>query len=90
MQLGRASGSYVEDMGAIPDPVQRLADYAGPIAAYAWQLHRWGFRDTGVVLYEAEHIVAAPPGENVWLIRLERFLLASRDKVNDWLRKQQL
>lgn len=83
--LGRASGGYVEELGAIADPVRDLAAYRGPIAAYAWQLDRWGFKDTGVILYEAEHIIAAPPGENAWLVRLERFLLSSRDRIHGWL-----
>ncbi|MGH8503921.1 MAG: substrate-binding periplasmic protein [Gammaproteobacteria bacterium] len=85
VQLGRASGGYVEELGAIPEPVRDLAAYRGPVAAYAWELERWGYKDTGLVLYEAEHIVAAPPGENAWLVRLERFLLSARDRVHRWL-----
>ncbi len=83
--LGRAVGGYVEEAGAVPVPVKDRPSYPGPIAAYTWQLKRWGFKNTGVTLYEYDHVIAVPPGENGWLVELEHFVLSRRNQVHAWL-----
>jgi polar amino acid transport system substrate-binding protein len=60
------------------DPV-RLADFGsweGPIATDDWLLDDLGLEDRGVQLLETDHVFAAATGENAFLTRLERYLLA--------------
>jgi ABC-type amino acid transport substrate-binding protein len=37
---------------------------------------------------KVRHVVAVPPGENGWLVRLERFLFAREDRARDLLRAE--
>jgi polar amino acid transport system substrate-binding protein len=74
VEVGDAAGAYLKNRGAIPVFVRDPARVAGPVAAPDWKLRRWGFRDTGIVLRSLDHVMAVPPGENGWLVRLEQFL----------------
>ncbi|HEX8320190.1 substrate-binding periplasmic protein [Longimicrobium sp.] len=60
--------------GAVPVPAAEPGRAAGPAAGPDWLLPRWGLRETGPVLRERHHVMAVPPGENGFLVRLERFL----------------
>lgn len=74
VEIGDAAGAYLRDRGATLISVRDPARVAGPVAAPDWKLRRWGFRNTGIVLRRHDHVMAVPPGENGWLVRLERFL----------------
>jgi hypothetical protein len=80
-----ATAAHLKEEGAVPVPVEELARVEMPVAAHGWQLRAWGFEPTGVELPEEGHVMAVPPGENGWLVRLERFLGEHRDEAEDLL-----
>jgi hypothetical protein len=46
-----------------------------------WLLDDLGLKDTGVHLRKEKHVMATPLGENAWLVRLERFLMARPGEI---------
>lgn len=65
---------YLRNEDAVPVPTERLAEFPGPVAAPEWWLRAHGFRPTEHVFFHERHAMAAPPGENGFLHRLDRFL----------------
>ena len=59
-----------------------------PVAAHEWEIEALEFRPTGIELPEERHVMAVPPGENGWLVTLERFLDERGDAAKDLLRKE--
>lgn len=84
---GSAVATYVEEEEAIPVPVEDLSQVEGPIAAPEWQLEDWGFVVTDFTLHTEQHVMATPPGENGWLVRLERFLFGKDPSIKDALQQ---
>jgi polar amino acid transport system substrate-binding protein len=70
--------------------VEELRGSDLPVAAYRWQLEAWGFEPAGVELPEERHVMAVPPGENGWLVTLERFLAGRRGEAERLLREETL
>jgi polar amino acid transport system substrate-binding protein len=83
---GSVLAATLEERGAVPVPTRDLAAADGPVAASAWELARWGFAATSIELGHVRHVLAVPPGENGWLVRLERFLRRHADEVASALR----
>ncbi|MEZ4869177.1 MAG: transporter substrate-binding domain-containing protein [Caldilineaceae bacterium] len=79
----------LEDRGAVPVSREDLAQSDGPIAAEAWEVTNLGFRPTEIRLRTIKHVIAVPPGENAWLMRLENFLLqpTSESQITNLLRE---
>jgi polar amino acid transport system substrate-binding protein len=73
---------------AIPVRVDDVTEVDGPIAVEGYLLDDLGLEDTGVRLSETDHVMAVPPGENAWLVRLERFLLDHEDEVHRILEEE--
>ncbi len=71
---GSATAKYLEDEGAVPVRVPDLSAADGPVAAPEWELRRLGLQPGDHILYRRAHVMAVPPGENAFLVRLERFL----------------
>ncbi|MGQ9367752.1 transporter substrate-binding domain-containing protein [Azospirillum sp. ST 5-10] len=69
-----ATAAALEDEGAVPVRVDDLAAFAGPVAAPDWRLAQLGYAVTPHTLATTRHVLAAPPGENAWIVRVERFL----------------
>jgi hypothetical protein len=61
---------------------------SGPVAAADWQMQPLGLRGTDIKLQTDKHIMAAPPGENHLIARLEEFLAEKRDTIPEILRSQ--
>lgn len=78
VRSGSPAAAWLEGVGAIAVRVAEPRHTPGPVAGADWELRRWGFRPTQVVLHQHHHVMAAPPGENGWLVRLERFLSTRR------------
>lgn len=57
-----------------------LAAADRPVLAADWELQAWDFAPTGTILEQHAHVMAAPPGENALLLRLQRFL---NERQND-------
>jgi polar amino acid transport system substrate-binding protein len=77
---------YLRKKGAVPLATNDLTGARGAVAAPAWLLARLGRPQAGLLVYQAQHVLAVPPGENQWLMRVERFLQEERDSVPQLLR----
>ena len=68
----------------------RMADVTaatGPAAAPDWLLENAGFTLTGFELEHKKHVIATPPGENGWIMRLEEFLQDQRPRMKTLLQE---
>lgn len=57
------------------------AGNTGLKAVESWQLSGQGLEPSAITLRTARHVIAVPPGENGWLLRLGRFLNAHRAEL---------
>jgi polar amino acid transport system substrate-binding protein len=77
-----AAGILEDETDAIPVRVADVTQVKGSaVAIDEWLLDNLDLRDTGVHLRKVKHVMAAPLGENAFLVRLERFLIAHQDQV---------
>jgi polar amino acid transport system substrate-binding protein len=77
-----AAGILEDKTDAIPVRVPDVTQVKGSaVAIDEWLLADLGLRDTGVHLSKAKHVMATPLGENAFLVRLERFLIAHQGEV---------
>jgi polar amino acid transport system substrate-binding protein len=81
-----AIGAYVRKKGGVPRPVPELGGAPGLVAAPTWQLSSLALGPAGVTLHEARHVIAATPGENAWLMRIEQSIAARKSVVGMILR----
>jgi polar amino acid transport system substrate-binding protein len=83
VELGSDAAGILEDKtDAIPVRVPDVTQVKGSaVAVDEWLLDNLDLRDTGVHLRKAKHVMATPLGENAFLVRLERFLIAHQDQV---------
>jgi polar amino acid transport system substrate-binding protein len=75
--------------GATPRPVRDLAllrDSSVAVAAPLWRLDALRRVSLGVVVHEAPHVLALPPGENAWMVFVERLLHAREATIPAALR----
>ncbi len=52
-----------------------------------WQLEQLGLTRTGVELHRENHVMAAPPGENGFIKRVDDFLYHRRPEVKGLLQR---
>jgi polar amino acid transport system substrate-binding protein len=77
-----AAGLLEEKTDAVPVRVPDVTKVTGSaVAIDEWLLADLDLRDTGVHLSKVKHVMATPMGENAFLVRLERFLIAHQDEV---------
>jgi polar amino acid transport system substrate-binding protein len=77
-----AAGILEEKTDAIPVRVPDVTQVKGSaVAIDEWLLADLDLRDTGVHLIKTKHVMATPLGENAFLVRLERFLIAHQGEV---------
>jgi polar amino acid transport system substrate-binding protein len=77
-----AAGILEEKTDAIPVRVPDVTQVKGSaVAIDEWLLADLDLRDTGVHLIKTKHVMATPLGENAFLVRLERFLIAHQGDV---------
>jgi polar amino acid transport system substrate-binding protein len=77
-----AAGILEEKTDAIPVRVPDVTKVKGSaVAVDEWLLADLDLRDTGVHLIKTKHVMATPLGENAFLVRLERFLIANQADV---------
>jgi polar amino acid transport system substrate-binding protein len=86
VEAGAPAIRYLRKKGAVPLVTKDLSTARGAIAAESWQLDRLGRRSTGLMLLQTQHVLAVPPGENQWLMRVETFLEQAKDTVPALLR----
>ena len=87
MEIAVEAGSDAEGLvakaGATPQPVADITSAQGPAAAEDWLLDDLGLVETDHVLAEHKHVLAAPLGENAFLVELERFLFRERTAIQE-------
>jgi polar amino acid transport system substrate-binding protein len=66
---------------AVPLEVEDLDASHPPVAAPEYEVRHLGLQPSDVVLAEDQHVIAAPHGENAWIVRLERFLRSQRSRI---------
>jgi polar amino acid transport system substrate-binding protein len=77
-----AAGILEDKTDAIPVRVPDVTQVRGSaVAVDEWLLADLDLRDTGVHLSKVKHVMATPMGENAFLVRLERFLIAHQDEL---------
>jgi polar amino acid transport system substrate-binding protein len=64
-----------------------LARAPGAVAAPVWRLGALGRVSSGIVLQQRKHVMAVAPGENAWLVRVERELRARQAEIPRMLRE---
>lgn len=73
--------ALLQERGALVITQADLAVVNGPVAAEEWRVVGLGLRPSEFRLRTVHHVMAAPPGENAWLMRLEDFLLQHVDRA---------
>jgi polar amino acid transport system substrate-binding protein len=77
-----AAGILEDKTDAVPVRVPDVTQVRGSaVAVDEWLLDTLDLRDTGVHLSKSKHVMATPLGENAFLVRLERFLIAHQAQV---------
>ena len=85
VEANTEGAGILEKTDAIPVRVDDATDAEGPVAIENYLLDDLGLEDTGLRLLETDHVMAVPHGENAWLVRLERFLLADPQRIDSVL-----
>ncbi|MGE3681687.1 MAG: transporter substrate-binding domain-containing protein [Bdellovibrionales bacterium] len=75
----------LERKGAEPVELENPFMFNGLIAAPVFELEARGMKTSNVELANKEFVMAVPPGENGWLMRLEEFLRAHKSEVHQML-----
>jgi polar amino acid transport system substrate-binding protein len=71
---------------AIPEYLRDLRDAPGPVAAPTWHLAALGRQGGTVLLQTRPRVMAVAPGENAWLMEVERLLYQKRADIPRMLR----
>lgn len=74
VQRTAAMAHKLREKGAQPVLLESLAQVEGLVAAPRWWLRAHGYEAGPWTLGQPKHVMAVPPGENAWLLRLQRHL----------------
>lgn len=72
------AAAWVKEKGARPLRVRSLELATGPLAAPEWRLRELGRTASDHTLHTVKHVLAAAPGENALIVRLEEHLHQAR------------
>jgi polar amino acid transport system substrate-binding protein len=78
---GDALAAALAERGAVVVRSDRPWESGLPVAAPEWEVAARRYTPAGETLRRTRHVLAAPPGENGLLVRLERFLAGEEDAV---------
>lgn len=91
VRLGDPAAQKLESEGAVPVFVSSIGPgHLGAAAVEDWRAGRLGLRPTKIVLRAERHILVAPPGENRWILTLDRFLAEREGEVGPKLSDEAL
>lgn len=76
------AAGLLEKTDAVPVRVDDVTEAEGVVAVDNYLVDDLDLEDTGIRLSETDHVLAVPHGENGWLVRVERFLLADPARVD--------
>ena len=70
-----------------PVPVDDLDSVKTLVAAPTWRIAQLGRAgNPRLMLAQTQHVLAAPPGENRWLVRIEQLIYGTQDRIPSLLR----
>lgn len=78
---GDPLAAALAERDAVVVPSDRPWESGLPVAAPAWEVAARGYAPAGEPLARSRHVLAAPPGENGLITRLERFLAGEEEAV---------
>ncbi len=81
VESGSAAAGYLRAQDAQPQPVADIETADSPVALPEWQRRSLGYR-TLWEIHRARQVIALPPGENAWVVHVERFLNDRRAQVD--------
>ena len=88
LMQGDPAAAMIRKKGGVPRFVPRLDSVKGPVAAPTWRLSQLGRRENPALrLTEDKHVLAAAPGENAFLKRVESMLIGRQAAVPALLRQ---
>lgn len=77
-----------EEDDAEPLYFERLEQVDGPALLNTYEIAALGFERTDYILRDDEHVMAAPSGENAFLVELDNFLLDRGEEAEDLLYRE--
>jgi polar amino acid transport system substrate-binding protein len=87
VKAGDPATAMIRKQGGTPTPVNDVGAAHGAIAASSWRLAQLGRRgNPALELEQNPHVLALSPGENAWLVLVERTLSAHRGDIARALR----
>jgi hypothetical protein len=87
LTAGDPAAAQVREKGGVPQFVRNLESASQPVAAPTWRLAQLSRRENpALTLMQTPHVLAASPGENAWLMRIEQMLIARQDDIPRQLR----
>lgn len=75
------SGAYVRAQGGIPVPLHEAEAATLPLAVPDWRVAALGLKPV-FKLQKLQHVMALPPGENRWIVFVERFLHKKKNGIS--------
>lgn len=82
---GDAVIDQVRSEGGKPVPTENRAETDLAVAARDFEVQAWNLDPTPITLTTEKHVMAVPPGENGWLLYLEKFLGRQRSEIRSML-----
>lgn len=80
-EAGSESIGLLRAADAVPEVVDDITQSNGPAAVEQWLLDDLGLVDSDHHLVQSKHVLAGPPGENAWLVELERYLFRNSSDI---------
>jgi polar amino acid transport system substrate-binding protein len=85
-EAGSPAGVYLHKKGAVPVPIRDLQGTHTALAASTWKLESLGRPASEVLLHQTPRVMAVAPGENAWLLSVERVLHEKESAIPAMLR----
>jgi len=82
---GTDEGYYVRKKKGRPFYTTQLPVSKMFSVGYDWQVQDWKMQNTGIVLKKESHVIAVPPGENAFLLALDKYLFEHKAAIKSGL-----
>ena len=85
VKKGTDEGYYIRKKDAKPFYTTQLPAANMLSVGYDWQVQVWKMHNTGIVLKKEGHVIAVPPGENAFLLALDKYLFEHKEAIRESL-----
>jgi polar amino acid transport system substrate-binding protein len=83
-----ASLLFKKERETTPIFYDALSEVDGIVLTESYELEALGYEPTGDILRDEDHAMGAPPGENAFLVELEKFLLERKAEAAELLTRE--